>query len=326
MAERLFKIDAAKQMVAAAAAAPSLHNSQPWRFRLSGDTIELYADPTRTPRVADPTGRETQVACGAALFNLRLAVATHGREPEVSLLPERRDPDLLAKVRIARTRRVSMEDRALHFAIPWRHANRGPFENRSIPEWLRLELEDAARVEGAELILPRVTETERILDLVAEAEERLTSDPAYREELEQWTTPDPTRRDGIPDTNFGPTSAGRAVPLRDFAPGASPRDRRAVTYESPVRLAVLATEADAPADRLRSGQALQRVLLAATLHDLSAGFMTQPLEDAELRKAVHGPGRRSGRPQMVMRLGYARRAVRATPRRDVSEVLEVAEA
>lgn len=326
MVERVIEIEKVKRMIASAAAAPSLHNSQPWRFRLSGDTIELYADPARILTVADPTGRETQIACGAALLNLRLAIATHGREPEVTLLPGRGNGEPFATVRIAGPRRVSMEDRALHFAIPWRHANRGPFENRSIPDWLRMQLEEAARAEGAELVFPRVTETERILDLVAEAEERLTNDPAYRRELEQWVTADPTRRDGVPDTNIGLTSAGSAVPLRNFAPGASPRARRVATFESPVRLAVLQTQVDAPVDRLRAGQALQRVLLAATLHDLSAGFLTQPLEDTELRRAVHGPGQRADRPQMIMRLGYARRAVRAAPRRDVDDILEVVDA
>lgn len=323
MVEYPLPIRTIEEIVAAAAAAPSLHNSQPWRFRLDGDTIELHLDRSRLPEVADPAGREAQVGSGAALFNLRVAVAAHGRQPVVALLPRPNSDTLLAMVRVAGPRRVSAADKVLYTAIPWRHTNRGPFEDSAIPEWLRMELEDAARAEGAQLRFPRATETGRVLDLVAEAEEKLSRDPAYRQEMARWTTSDPTCGEGVPDTNFGPTPAGRAVPLRDYTPGTRRRPRPA-TYESQVQLAVLETPVDAPADRLRAGQALQRILLTATLHDVAASFMTQPLEDGELRQAVRGFGVRSGHIQMIVRLGYPRRAVRATPRRDVSDLLEIA--
>src|SRR6266498_4453161 len=64
--------------VAAATRAPSMHNSQPWRFRVRSDQIEVLIDPERQLTVADAGGWASRIACGCALFNLRLALAAQG--------------------------------------------------------------------------------------------------------------------------------------------------------------------------------------------------------------------------------------------------------
>jgi nitroreductase len=91
------------ELVAAATMAPSKHNSQPWHFRFdpASQTIGLYADPERMLRVSDPAGRGLHIACGAALFNLRLAAAVAGRHPVVRLTPDAGQPLLIAAVRLA---------------------------------------------------------------------------------------------------------------------------------------------------------------------------------------------------------------------------------
>lgn len=316
------RLSTVERIVAAAAAAPSLHNSQPWRFRLRGDTVELRADPARTLKALDPGGREVSVACGAALLNLRVAVAAHGREPVTRLLPRRGQPIWLADVRIGGPRRVCPSDKALYAAISWRHTNRGPFEGREVPASLRSELAEAARMEGARLLFLCGSETQRVLDLVAEAELALQADPDYRAELSEWTNPDPARRDGIPLFAFGPPVADAALPLRDWVPGDAGRGRKK-RYESLPQIAVLETRADTPADWLRAGQALQRVLLVATLHDVSASFLTQPLEREHLRREVHDPKQSEGHTQMIMRIGYPRHPATTVPRRNISDVFEV---
>jgi len=76
-------------LASAAGAAPSLHNSQPWRFRPTPDLngLKVYADPARAVPLTDPDGRAMHISIGAALFNLRVAAAHLGREPAVRLLP-----------------------------------------------------------------------------------------------------------------------------------------------------------------------------------------------------------------------------------------------
>ena len=306
------------ELLAAATAAPSMHNTQPWRFRVNQETIELRADPERLLLIADPTGRGVHIALGAAVLNLRLAAAVAGREPVVQLLPYPDQPLLLATVRLAGPHRASLVERDLHAAITARHTNRGPFSARPIPRAAEAELAEAARVEGGVLHVLDRDEAARVLYLVQDAERDLLADRAYRSELASWVGG--TRAlDGIPDSSLGPRSAGPPVAVREFTPG-RPGPAGSARFEEHPQLAVLSTRFRGRAFWLVAGQALQRVLLTATVHGIAASPLTQPLETADAW-LVRDP--RSGRdvPQMILRLGYGL-PVPAAPRRPVLEVLD----
>ena len=94
-----------RALIGAAGAAPSIHNTQPWRFRVSDDLIEVHGDPDRMLWVADPRGRALHLSCGAALFNLKLAIRALGAKPLVWPLPDpEHEPTLLASVRLEEAR------------------------------------------------------------------------------------------------------------------------------------------------------------------------------------------------------------------------------
>ena len=309
--------DRIAEWVRAATMAPSMHNTQPWKFRILRDSqvIELRADPARMLRHGDPHGRAVHIACGAALFNLRIAVAAGGREPVTRLLPDPAEPLLLATVRLGGPHRPSDDERDLWAAIPARHTNRRPFSARHVPPGVLAEMEQAAQLEGAVLDLPGHSETHRLLGVVADAETDLLADPGYRAELAQWVGGQ-RDRDGIPDSALGPRDPGRTTPVRDFGTGAADYD----WFEETPQLAVLATATATPLGWLRAGQALQRVLLTATVHGIAASPLTQPLETADAW-LVRDPLSANESPQMILRLGYGL-PVPATPRRPVAEVLD----
>jgi nitroreductase len=316
--------DLSQQIIAelldAAAAAPSMHNTQPWRFRVlrASQTIELRADPERALPHGDPGGRAAHIACGAALFNLRLAAAVAGREPVVELLPDPGQPLLLATVRLAGPHQAQEAERELHAAIPRRHTNRGPFSRRPAPPGVLAELAEAARMEGAILHILDHDETIRVLSLAQDAERDQLADPAYRAELARWAG-GPRDREGIPDSALGPRSPDSPTPVRDFTPG-RPEPVSYAWFEETPQLAVLSTHFGERPDWLRAGQALQRVLLAATDRGIAASPLTLPLETAEAW-LVRDPRSGSERPQMILRIGYGL-PVRPTPRRPVSEVVD----
>ena len=303
-------------MLRAATMAPSMHNTQPWRFavRPASQDIELYADPERALRRSDSRGRAVHIACGAALFNLRLAVMMAGREPVVRLLPDQGQPLLLATVRLAGPYRPGEADRELHAAIGPRRTNRRPFSNRRVPAGILAEIVAAASLEGAVLHLPGREETQRLLHLAADAERDLLADPEYRAELAQWAGGE-RGTEGIPGSAIGPRDPGGHTPVRDFRAG--PVDY--AWFEENPQLAVLSTIAGTRADWLRAGQALQRVLLTATARGIATSPLTQPLETADAW-LVRDPRSSGEKPQMILRLGYGL-PVPASPRRPISEVL-----
>jgi len=125
--------DDVRMILEIATAAPSVLNTQPWRFNVSDDEIDLLADQSRALPVADPNGRQLTLSCGAALFNLRLAVRSLGREPVVLLLPRAADPSLLATVRFAGPVGSDPGLDSLLPHVPKRRTNRGPFTDELVP-------------------------------------------------------------------------------------------------------------------------------------------------------------------------------------------------
>jgi hypothetical protein len=312
------------QLVGAAQRAPSVLNTQPWKFEISAnDRIDLRADRKRFLQHTDPRRRELVISCGAALFNLRMALRVTGHEPVVRLMPDPdNDPDLLASVEIVLSRPYApnMVEQGLYETIPWRHTNREPFAGTLIGLNVVSELEHVARRERTHLWLPRHSQTKELLSKIAEADRVLNLEPAYRSELRQYTSARPAGF-GIPLAALGPLPRKDHLPFRDLGLETHVR-RRVARYEKHTRLLVLATDNDTPLDWLRAGQGLQRVLLTAARRNVAASFFTQPLELGDRR-----PGATNLRwpwpkyAQMIMRMGYGPAAA-PTPREASPTVLD----
>ena len=305
--------------VEAAAAAPSVHNSQPWRFRLRGGTIDVLADPTRELRVLDPTHRELMMSVGAAVFNLRIAMLARGRTPVTHLLPEADDPTVAARVTVGPPTTPSGTALALAAAIPRRHSNRRPFSEIAVPPATLVDLGTAARAEQARLVVVDPTARDAVLDLVRLAERRQRHNPAYLGELSAWTHHATGRRDGVPADAFGPRDLLETVPVRDFGVPGSLKRRPPVSFEHAPTVAVLYTPGDTPYHWLRGGQALERTLLTATARGLASTIMTQPTEIPDLRALLREPGDPYVA-QAVVRFGYGPPSA-ASPRRPLEDVL-----
>ncbi|MEU4419260.1 nitroreductase [Actinoplanes sp. NPDC024001] len=306
--------------VQTAALAPSLHNSQPWRFRIADGTVDVFADRNRQLEVLDPAGRELLISVGAAVFTLRLAIGAQGRIPQLTVLPDPELPDLVARIRTGRATTPSAQVSALTAAITARHTNRRPFADAVVPADSMEQLSVAAAQEGAVLTRASAVSRDTIIGLGQAAEARLRARGSYRAELGRWTQPRTHRRDGIPPTAYGPWDAMEHMPLRDFGLVHRQPSRPTERFEAHPTIAVLATDGDAPPDWIRAGQALQRVLLTATCLHLATTPISQPVEIPAVREMLTDTS--SNRwAQMIIRLGYAEPAA-ATPRRTLDDILE----
>src|SRR6266511_4188127 len=190
-----FLTPASEDCLEAAVAAPSVHNTQPWKFRIRGSGIDVYADYSRRLDVIDPHGRELLISVGAAVLNLRVAILAHGHQPLLRLLPSVRERNLVARVTPGPPVQANQTARALAQAVPRRRTNRRPFADIPVPEHTLDELAAAAKVEGATL---SATDSVAPSTLAAAASSsrspstRWTSSPPppkWREPRCRWPTP-----------------------------------------------------------------------------------------------------------------------------------------
>jgi nitroreductase len=310
------------EVIGTAALAPSLHNSQPWRFRVGPRSIALFADRERRLPVIDPDDRELRIGCGAALFTLRLALLGHGIRPLVTLLPDRGEPDLLAVVRHGGHRAPSPEEQRLLAAVPRRHTNRHPFDEVAVSRPEQHALHRAAQEEGAWLHL--VTEADqrlRLRELAAGAHRRQLADPAFRDELARWTGTGAGRVDGVPAAAAGPAPVAARWVHRDFTGGTADPLASGRDYESEPLVAVLTAHLPGPTGDLQAGQALQRVLLTATAEGLAVSPLSQVVEVLETREQLRHLIGSTRAPHAALRIGRGW-PVPATPRRQVVDLLD----
>ncbi|WP_027341536.1 Acg family FMN-binding oxidoreductase [Hamadaea tsunoensis] len=320
-----------RQLRAAAQAAlhaPSIFNTQPWRWVVAGRTLSLYADRARQLLVADPEGRLLTVSCGAALHHARLAVTAGGRSSTVRVLPDPADPDLLAVIEPGEARTADVHEYVMYHAISQRRTDRRAFTAEPVADAAVQRLAAAAEAEGAHLAVLREHQVGALAAVAAQAGELELADPAYRRELARWTVgsvPGPANGEGVPAATAVAPGA-RRVPVRDFAvPGAAGLDAGEHT-DAGALYAILFTDEDTPEAWLRTGQALSSMLLTATVDGLAGAPISDVTETALTRERLRGLLAGVGLPQLALRVGHPPQGTPpASPRRSLGDIVTVSE-
>ena len=310
---------------AAGVRAPSLHNRQPWLFRLAGGAIEILADPSRIVPLVDHDGWATRIACGAATFNARLALAAAGHPASVRLHPE---PGVIARLSSfrppahvspsnsasppAHASEPTSADLELYDAIPRRHSHRGPFWPDPVPAPIRVRLIEAARDEGGWLdLLVGTTAVTGFAEIARSADRVLLRDSAYQQALASM-------RDAVPVGAGAPLAEPHdLLPQRLFNDRPRPDGR---DYEPEPLIGILGSPGDRAVDQIKAGQALQKVLLSAVAAGLDTSMISQPIEVPAAREQLRRALGRTGFPQIVVRFGYGTPGL-PTPRREPAEVI-----
>jgi hypothetical protein len=294
--------EALASAVAAAGHAPSILNTQPWRWRLAPGRLELFAERSRQLSVTDPQGRLLTISCGAALHHARTVLAAAGWSAHVTRLPDPDQPDLLATLAVTGPVPVSEAANRLAGSIPDRHTDRRPVSETPLPDTHLNAIATAARAESNLHVLTH-NQVPDLATVACRAAAVQAEDPRVAAELAHWTGASAPPGNGLPDGVLPEHPAQTTVPGRDFGrtgtlPIGSGHDKAAA-------YALLFGTADDPLSWLRSGEALSAAWLTATTLGVSVVPLSDVVEVAYTRQTLRNLLAGLGCPHLVLRLGIA---------------------
>jgi hypothetical protein len=320
-------VDAAviKDAVQLACRAPSLHNSQPWRWVLDGHVVQLFVDPNRAPMYTDETGRETLIGCGAVLDHFRVAMAAAGWKSNVDRFPNPNNLRHLASVDFSPLDFVTDGHRRRADAILLRRTDRLPFA--APPNWESVENKLRATVRDEYVHLDVVPDELR--QELAEASQLTDSmrlyDSPYHAELRDWTT-DFELSTGIPRSSLISAAESDRVDVGRHFPVTDNPERRSEVAEDHAKVVVLSTYEDTHGSMLRCGEMLSAALLDATMAQLATCTLTHITEVPASRQILATLIGQSATPHALIRIGRVpstEDVAPPTPRRPIEDVFEI---
>jgi nitroreductase len=314
--------DTVRAVLTLATQAPSVHNSQPWHWRVGPHSLHLYADPSRQLPKTDPDRRDLLISCGAALHHCTVALAALGWLAKIRRFPNPADCNHLASIEV-HPQPAGELDITLAAAIARRRTDRRNYSSWPVPRGDIALM--GARAARAGVMLRQLDLLPHLAGIIAQSVWKHTSDTDYLSELNAWSGRYGSVA-GVPARNTPASDPHATFPARVFAGPMLAQPAQTPPAEDNAVLLALGTETDDDMARLRAGEATSLVLLSATAMGLATCPVTEPLEIPETRDAVRADVfGTSGYPQMMVRVGWA--AVNAdplppTPRRPLPEVAD----
>jgi nitroreductase len=323
MVDTLVKPEVVAEAVRLACRAPSLHNSQPWRWVAEPGRLDLFLDPNRAVH-GDQSAREALISCGAVLDHLRVAMDVAGWTAEVQRFPDPQRPEHLASIGFTAAERVSDIQRYRANAILMRRTDRLPFFAPSAWEpfeaVLHSSVDDPVRLcVLADDVRSQLAETSQVTEAL-----RLY-DSSYHAEISWWTAPFEVS-DGIPQSALVSAAESDRVDIGRSFPVTHNRERRIEVGDDHSKIVLLSTASDAPEDALACGEALSTVLLECTMAGLASCPVTHLTEVPAGRAMLAGLAGRDDLPQVLIRVGGApalEQVPPPTPRRPLADVLQL---
>jgi hypothetical protein len=298
---------AAKALADAAATAgyaPSIHNTQPWRWRLTGNTLDLHLVRSRIRRTSDTDGRLATLSCGAALHHARIAMAAHGWQITVARMLQGADRDLIARLHVGHRAPVDPTSATLLRAVPSRHTDRRAVADPPFDPQTLAAVTAAIEAQGARQLTLRPDQVVVLGAAAGHAQRSQTPDSAWQAELTYWT------------------GLVRPVPTRTTVPGQHSDSPITARHDTAAVFVMLYGGTDEPLDWLRAGEALSAGWLTATGHEVSVLPHSAPIETVATREAMRAMIAGTGFPYLVLRLGAVDPADAALPRRPADQIIE----
>jgi nitroreductase len=325
MPQAVLDVEVVKRAVQLACRAPSVHNSQPWRWVAEGAGLHLFVDRCRWVHSADRSGREAIISCGAVLDHLRIAMVAAGWQAHIERFPNPNNRDHLASLEFSPLEFVTDTQRERTEAILQRRTDRLPLGRPTY--WASFEPVLRSSVDESVAMLDVLSDDVRpqLVEASQLTEALRRDDASYHAELQWWTSPFALYEGVPPDALASDSEQQRVDVARDF-PSRSHLDRRVDVAVDWSKVLVLSTAEDTRTDVLRCGEALSTVLLECTMAGMATCTLTHLIELRDSRDIVRRLIGEHREPQALIRVGIAppmEDLPAATPRRPLDDVLEI---
>lgn len=322
-------VEVLKKAILLACRAPSVHNTQPWRWVAEVDpeksTVHLFVDRRRTVPATDHSGREAILSCGAMLDHLRIAMTAAQYQTSISRFPNPKDPSHLATVEFSPIDHFTEAQRDRVRAMLQRRTDRLPFGAPA--DWQRFEPVLRSTFNEDVAMLDVLSDDRRpyLVEVSQLSEALRRDDPAYHIELQWWTSSFALTQ-GMPPSALLSVAERRRVDIAREFPIRSHENRRPEMDADCSKILVLSTPDDTRVDVLRCGEVLSTVLVECTMAGMATCTLTHLIESGESRDIVGGMIGRRGEPQVLIRVGTAppmESPPAPTPRLPLDSVLKI---
>jgi len=310
-----------RELVRYATLAASGHNTQPWKFAIKENAIEIHPDYARHLPAVDPSDRELWISLGCALENLTVAARAAGYVPEVTY------PDASDFIHIRLTTNTPQVG-VMFDAIPLRQNTRSEFDGQRIPSADFDQMQALPLEPGVVLhFVAGSAEMEKVLEYVNQGNLSQYADRAFVDELMHWLRFNQKEALASFDGLYSRCTGNPQVPRwigKMFVGGTKPQqqaDADAKKLRSSAGAVIVASESEGKTDWVRTGQVYERLALKLTSLNIKSAFLNQPIEVAHVRGQFQSAlGLGAALPQLLVRFGYAEPMPRSL-RRPVEQVL-----
>lgn len=295
--------------------APSSHNTQPWKFRISQDQIEVFADESRWLKIADADKREMYLSVGCALENLLIAAVNFGFSVQTDYFPINGNEELVVRITLDQIYKLKSKNDLIEF-IPYRSTFHETFSDKEIPQEILNNIENCCVEEGINISLTNDENIrEKVDDLIARSDAEQFSNPEFREELAYWIG------QGVFGHSWLMSQIGNlAVAYLNLGSSTAKSDVKVLRSAS--HLGLLSSVKNDRISQVKTGQIFERIYLTARKYNLGVRPMSQIVEVPECREKLKKLIPTSDDfPQQPFLLGFAEFSESHTPRRSIEEVL-----
>jgi len=200
------------QAADAARFAPSIHNTQPWRWVVRSERLELFAVTDRQLQVQDPEAHMLLISCGAALHHARVALEAEGWQYDI----DRPAGTPLAVVHPTQQGHIDPAARRHFEQIQVRHTDRRTVSGDTVTQDVLDALVKVTEQAGARLHPLSRDQVIELAVLVEHAQKAEATDERVQAEAAAWAGGGRNEGTGIPDASLPQELPLTTVAQRDF--------------------------------------------------------------------------------------------------------------